>query len=163
MKILFVIYCYLLFSCGVTRSYTYTLCVQTKSSSRLVVNKKVGIADTTASFLRGKIVDESGLGPLIGVNIILTNCDTKEKVNTTTDSNGAYEMAFKSGKYNAEFLYPTYGDLQVDSLEFKTGEIRKMDIELGDDGGAFVMYEIDSKRKLSKKEIEAMEEKLSRP
>ncbi|MBW8051444.1 MAG: carboxypeptidase-like regulatory domain-containing protein [Cytophagales bacterium] len=148
--------------CSTTKGqYTYEVCVQKPSeTSEIVKNENIGIADTIVAFLSGQIIGKGTNEPLAFANVILTNQSTGKKFGMATDTNGTYTITAPADEYEFQINYVGYSTFK-NELKLGTGEIREIDVALGQ-GGAFVTYEIKSYKKLSRRQLNKKAEELKK-
>lgn len=148
--------------CSTTKGqYTYQICVQKSSDpSKIIKNEVIGIADTTVAFLSGQVIDKETNKPLLYANVSLTNIEIKKVYGMTTKEKGEYSITVPAGNYLLEVKYVGYSDL-TKNLTLGTGEMRKIEVEMGQ-GGAFVIYKIKSDKKLNKRKLHKKAEELKK-
>jgi len=97
--------------------------------SFITVNKQIGIADTTISFLSGKIIENRTHKPIQYCKILLTNIKTNEKVGKITDFNGKFSFTVLADKYYISFNHFDYLTIK-DSIKLGMGELREINATL---------------------------------
>lgn len=149
-------------SCSTTKKpFTYEICVRKAAdTSKIVKNEMIGIADTTIAFLSGQVIDLETKETLFYANVSLKDKKTEKVYGQVTDSLGHFSIVVPSSDYKFEVNYVGYTSIKQD-LNLGTGEIREIDIELGQNG-AFVTYEIKSKKKLNRKQLNKKAEELKK-
>lgn len=132
--------------------YTYEICVRQEADSSLIVkNEMIGIADTTAAFFKGQIVDKDTKELLGFANISLTNTTTNKIYGQSTDSLGQFSIALPAENFILRISYVGYQSIKQE-IALSKGEIRKLNVELGH-GEAFVTYEIKSDNNLNSRRL----------
>jgi hypothetical protein len=149
-------------SCSTTKGpFTYQICVkQDADTSKIVKNEIIGITDTTTVFLSGQVIDLETKETLLYANVSLKDKKTEKIFGQATDSLGQFSIYVPANDYEFEVKYVGYSPIQQD-LKLGTGELREMDIELGE-GGAFVTYEIKSEKKLNRRQLNKKAEELKK-
>lgn len=149
-------------SCSTTKGpFTYEICVrQDADKSKIVKNEMIGIADTTTAFLSGYVIDLETKETLFYASVILKDKKTEKVYGQATDSLGQFSITVPASNYDFEVNYVGYSPIKKD-LKLGTGEMREMDIELGQ-GGAFVTYEIKSEKKLNRRQLNKKAEELKK-
>lgn len=82
--------------------------------------------------LSGKVLDSANDDALYGVNIIINNTNellNTKQLGTTTDFNGAYNIALYPGTYNVQFVYIGYQE-QTKTVEMKVGNPIVLDLKI---------------------------------
>lgn len=149
-------------SCSTTKGpFTYEICVrQDADTSKIVKNEMIGIADTTTAFLSGQVIDLETKETLRYANVSLKDKKTEKVYGQATDSLGLFSITVPANDYEFEVNYVGYSSIKQD-LKLGTGEMREMDIELGQ-GSAFVTYEIKSEKKLNRRQLNIKAEELKK-
>jgi hypothetical protein len=149
-------------SCSTTKGpYTYEVCVrQAADTSYIVKNEMIGIADTTTAFLKGLIIDKDSKELLGFANVSLTDTTTNKIYGQSTDSLGQFSITLPADNYILRINYVGYQSIKQE-IELGTGEIREMNVELGQ-GDAFVTYEIKSEKKLNRRQLNKKAEELKK-
>jgi hypothetical protein len=156
--------------------------------SKIITNSKIGIADSsftflsvirvyeptneqvfipkitlidkkTFTFLLGKVVDGRTKEPLLNTQINLINKMTFAKFAVTTTNQGIYSLKLPAGNYAFEISHLSYTGLKGD-LKLKTNEIRNLSIEMNQ-AGSYITYELKSDKKLNKKQLNQRIKKLN--
>ena len=140
-------------SCSTTKGpYTYEICVKQAADTSLIVkNKMIGIADTTAAFFNGQVIDKDTKEFLGYVNVTLTHSTTKKIYGQSTDSLGQFTVALPADNYILRINYVGYQSIKQ-KVELSTGEIREIMVEIGQ-GDAFVTYQIRNVKRLNRKQL----------
>ncbi len=149
-------------SCSTTKGpFTYEICVrQDADTSVIVKNEMIGIADTTTAFLSGQVTDLKTKETLLYANVSLKDKKTEKVYGQATDSLGKFSITVPANDYEFKVNYVGYSSIKQD-LKLGTGEMREMDIELGQ-GGAYVTYEIKSDKKLNRRQLDKKAEELKK-
>ena len=132
--------------------YTYDYCIYEKEvPSEIVKNEFLGIMDTTAVSISGRVISKITNEPLHGCAISIEDFTLNNQYELFTDQNGEFRVmgGIYNGEIRASFL--GYSDLKG-TIELQTGEVRKLTIEMGDAGG-WNTYEINSKSVLTNKQV----------
>jgi hypothetical protein len=144
------------------KKYEYEICIYHKENehSQILENKLIGIADTTIAFVSGTIVDYKN--EPIGFSIIyFESVLDSTKYGGLCDSLGKYSIKIPSGKYLLKSKSVSYLDLVVNDFSISTGEIRKLDILLGD-AGNHVTHSIISDKPLSKRKLNRLKRRIKK-
>ena len=120
----------------------------------------LGIAATTTAFLSGQVIDLKTKETLLYANVSLKDKGTGKVYGQATDSLGQFSITIPANDYDFDVNYVGYSSIKQD-LKLGTGEIREIEIELGE-GGAFVTYEIKSEKKLNRKQLNKKAEELKK-
>lgn len=116
---------------GVT---TVTICTEMKKNcigGQILINKIIGIEDTTIVKLQGFITDIKGKS-IAFTMIKFTNIQTREKHLIMSDYTGKYRIVLDSGKYTFKFSSFGYRDFLIDEIVFKYGQISEINIDMGE-------------------------------
>ncbi len=150
-------------SCSTTIGpYTYEICVRNDAAiSKIVSNEIIGIADTTVAFISGQVIDLKTKETLRFVNVILIDTKTKKVYGQSTDSLGQFSIMIPASNYDFKVNYIGYTPPIKSSVKLGTGEMREINIELGQSGD-FVTYEIKSDNKLNRRQLNKKSEELKR-
>lgn len=149
-------------SCSTTKGlFIYEICVrQDAVPSKIVKKKMIGIADTVTALLSGQVIDLETKETLLYANVSLTDKKTEKVYGQATDSLGQFSITVPANDYEFEVNYVSYSSIKQD-LKLRTGEMKEMDIELGQ-GGAFVTYEIKSDKKMNRRQLDKKAEELKK-
>lgn len=120
----------------------------------------IGIADTTTALFKGQIIDKDTKEMLVFANISLTDTTTNKIYGQSTDSLGQFSISLPADKYTLRINYVGYQRVKQE-IKLGTGEIREMNVELGQ-GDAFVIYEIKSDKKLNRRKLNKKAEELKK-
>ena len=144
------------------KKYEYEICVyhRPKEEPKILRNERIGIADTITTFIQGKIFDNKN-EPLGFSVLYLTSKTDSSKFGTFADSLGNFKLTVPADKYILSAKCVGYSDLTIDNFEVGKGEIRELNLRLGD-GGAFRTYLITSDKPLGKKKLKRISKKMRR-
>jgi hypothetical protein len=144
------------------KKYEYEICIYRKESKRsqILENKLIGIADTTTAFVSGTILDYKK--EPIGFSVIyFESALDNSKYGALCDSLGKYSVKIPSGKYLLKSKSVGYSDLVVNDFSISTGEIRELDILLGD-AGSYVTHSIISNKPLNKRKLNRIKRRIKK-
>ncbi len=141
--------CFLLFgimfwvnSCSVfQKPYSMQRC-ENHFYAEITKNELIGISDTVVVNIRGFVTNF--ISPGNGILLNFNSKDTKNNYVAKTDSIGTYSIFLKSGKYNLSI-----NNNNIDSLQFKSGEIRNIDVYM-ESLRESVVYKFKNKRAYKK-------------
>jgi hypothetical protein len=118
--------------------------------SELLNIKTIGIMDTTLSFLNtkvsygnttnGKMTKEIGSGMTVRIS---KTGSKKLEIGGITNSQGDYNTFLEKGKYDIEFLWTGCNPLFLRNFEIQSGEIKLVEVMLGNQGKEVKKHEID--------------------
>jgi hypothetical protein len=146
-----------IFFFGCTPKYT-PVCVTGQQytdegmKSELISIKTIGIMDTTLSFLNtkvaycntinGKFNKEIGIGMTVRIS---KTGSKKLEIGGITNSQGNYNTFLEKGNYDIEFLWTGSNPLLLRNFEIQSGEIKLVEVMLGNQGKVVKKYEINLK------------------
>lgn len=148
-------------SCAATKEpHTYFICVkQDDVSGQVLKNENIGIADTTAALLIGNVSDLISSENLMYAAVSLKDSNTEKQYGQSTDSLGQFSIIIPAGSYTFKVFFVGYAEINLD-LTIRTGEMREINTGLGQDE-AFVTYEINSPKKLNRRQLREEANKLN--
>ena len=112
---------------------------------KVLKNKSVGFADTTLAHVHGVVVDnENEILPTADIEAIRLSDNTATNIRTGFD--GKYELYLIPDVYHFQFKLAGMDTIIIDSLNLKSGELRRIDISLGK-AGTMIHYMIEEKVK----------------
>ena len=148
-------------SCAATKEpHTHFICVkQDGVPSQILRNEQVGIADTSVAFISGNVSDLV-TSENISYAVVTFKDESTEKVyGQSTDTLGKFSIIIPAGSYTFKVFFVGYAEINLD-LTIRTGEMREINTGLGQDE-AFVTYEINSPKKLNRRQLREEANKLN--
>lgn len=100
------------------------------STSEIISNRMIGIADTTVASVSGQLQDRITGDPLSYANLIFTRLTDSWLYGIPTDTSGNYYITIQPGEYALKascVRYSTY----YDTITLGVGEMRELSIALG--------------------------------
>lgn len=132
------------------KSYV-TLAVQNKGMKGIIIVVLTCItffAGAQTQTLKGKIVDQETLFPLIGATVSISTTADSLIGGTASDVNGYYSMPdIPFGKYKVQITYLGYKNIDVPNVLVEAGKERILDIEMEEGGVALNEVKITLSRK----------------
>src|SRR6478735_6409872 len=141
-------------SCSILKPYTYVICVRhSAQQSKIKKNKLIGVGDTIVNII-GQTIEKETYDVVPYAYLMLTNRNSKITVKQMADSLGNFDFTMLPGQYNIVAKCVGYADLDT-LINLEMGEIRKLQIVLGEAGG-FTKYQIKSPKRISEEELNSM-------
>lgn len=144
------------------KKYEYEICVYYKSKEKpaLLKNEIIGIADTTLAIVKGRVYDYNNK-PLAFSPVAFDNKANGKITGCVTDSIGNYQLFIPTGVYSLTVLYVGSASFTMDEIKFTSGQIRQLDVKLGNANG-FKTYNIVSDKPLNKTKLRRAVRQLKR-
>lgn len=141
-----------------SKGFDYEICVFKKARpGRIIKNKKVGSADTSVAFVKGRVFEKQE--PVAFAIVTFTNSSGKVK-GTIADGHGYYKIGLNKGEYSVGFSDAGSNNMHIDTLELNAGQIQNIVVELGRNSG-FTIYGIKSKKPLTDEQLKARIKELA--
>ena len=144
------------------RKYVYDICIYHKAKVKPTVlkNEIIGIGDTTVVFINETVYDNYKR-PIGFAVINLVSLTDNSVHGVIADSLGDFRLTLLPDKYKMTALCVGYKTLTLDELNVRTGELRKLKIQLTR-GDVFKSYSIPSDRPLNKLDLHKIKKQLRR-
>lgn len=145
------------------KKYEYGICVpyKDKGKSKIVQNEIIENLDTNVTRINGKVSDYKNESIPYSIVIFKSEKDSSLIKKCFADSLGNFEMYLFPSTYHLTIYCVGYVKLAVNKLQIKSGELRKVEVKLGEAGG-FAEYKIWSDKPLTKRKLKRYKRILSR-
>lgn len=100
-----------------------------KVKGEVLLNKFIGIADTTYALIKGQVFDSDR--KKIQSEIIITGLRSNKQMTIDTDEDGKFNFHVPAEMYSVTFKHSGYGKFLIDTLSLSTGQIQEINISLG--------------------------------
>jgi hypothetical protein len=144
--------------CRHKKEFVYDLVVSSNADSTRIESKVtnyelLGITDTIAAYLSGKVVsyDSSCTAviqePLVGAIVLAVDSYSGVRFCQVTDSIGKYSFELSASKYDIKILHVHYTQLIVRNVELHGGDMYRLDARLGQGSYRDSTVDINTTRK----------------
>ena len=129
-KSTFILLIVITFSCAIKKEDHLDIDSTYKQEGSFITeNKQIGIADTTVSFLSGKIIEYRTNKPIQFCKVVLTNIKTNENIGGITDNNGKFSFVAIADKYYIRIIHIDYLTFR-DTIKLGIGEMRQVNVTI---------------------------------
>ena len=133
--------------------FVYHVCIGEEGDvSTVTTNTVTKPIDTNLAYISGNITNNQTQEPVYYAGVSFMNLSDSTLAGTFSDSSGQYRLTAHPGIYRLKIEHIHHPKIIIDSLRLRTGELRTINAKMGKSGN-FTMYEIVSKRKLSRKKL----------
>ena len=135
-----------------TKTYSYPFCEYSLSNeeSKLIINTTYQKTDTAMAYVVGKILDFKK-NAVTYASISFENTETVANV-TQSNSDGDFKIYLQPNKYKLRISAVAYSKLDINNFIVKSGELKQLEVKLGQkksiDCGIVIISKPLSKRKL---------------
>ena len=152
--LIFIFLVLLLTECSRKQDYTCgigALMNKPTIQSKILSLKTVGISDTITAFVSGKILGKDSMDKKVTIDTLIysaitfINHEINDTIGTFTDINGKYQKHLQAGTYDIIIKYVGYVWLTIKNVSFGQGELKEIDVLLGQQGEIIDESVIDAK------------------
>jgi hypothetical protein len=120
--------------------------------SKIISLKTVGISDTITAFISGSTFSKDSSDKVTKIDTLMLTAigfishDRKDTVGVISDMQGKYEKHLTSGTYDIFVNYVGYNRLEIKNVKFRTGELKELNILLGQQGKGSYKTIVDAEK-----------------
>jgi hypothetical protein len=149
----FFLFGFLLTGCARKPIYTYgtgATMNRTSIPGKILSLRTVGISDTVTAYISGAAFGKDSIDGKVTIDTLVfafisfINHDRKDTIVTTSDMNGRFEKHVEAGTYDILVKYVGYTGLMVTNVPLLPGELKELNVLLGQQGQIIVESVVDA-------------------
>ncbi len=119
-------------------------------ASKILSLRTVGIGDTITAYISGTLLGKDSADKMVTIDTLMfaaigfISHERKDTVGTVSDVHGKFEKHLQAGTYDIFVKYIGHVGLMVKNVPFGKGELKELDVLLGQQGQAMVESIVDA-------------------
>jgi hypothetical protein len=113
--------------------------------SKILSLKSVGIDDTITAFISGSILSKDSTDNVVTIDTLMFSViefisyDRKDTIGIVSDIKGKFEKRLIAGTYDISIRHLGYNSLKIKNVKFHTGELKELNVILGQGNSKNIM------------------------